>query len=234
MPEPASTTVMLQNLLDRLAAGDVTARDALVNLASERLMVIARKLLRNFGGEARVEMWTADVLGEAYPRLARALDEVKPTSPVKFFGLARLQMQRVLLDRIRVIGGGSDNSKSLRDTDDSRDENKAPGDNDNSADKRRPRVIPFSQWHSQGNGSSLAREPSGADEERLIDLMLDLVATIESLPDKQADTAWLKLTGLTHREIAEVLGVHHDTVDVYWSNACVKLSKYLAPFMEMP
>ena len=82
MPEPESTTVMLQSLLDRLTAGDPTARDALVNLAAERLMVIARKLLRSFGGEARIEMWTADVLGEAYPRLARALDDVKPTSPV--------------------------------------------------------------------------------------------------------------------------------------------------------
>ena len=61
--------------------------------------------------------------------------------------------------------------------------------------------------------------------------MIDLVEAIEGLPDKQAETAWLKLTGYTHREIAGFLGVHHDTVDNYWSQACVKLSKYLAPFM---
>ncbi len=158
-------------------------------------MVIARKLLRSFGGKARVEMWTADVLSEVYPRLARALDDVKPTLPLKLFGLARLQMQRVPLDCVRAISGGGVEPS--------------------------PKVTPLFPAH----------EPSGGDEKRLIDLMLDLVAAIESLSDKQAETAWLKLAGFTHREIAEFLGVHHDTVDVYWSKACVPLSKHLAAFM---
>ena len=205
MSEPESTTVMLQGLLDGLATGDPTARDALFNLAAERLMTIARKLLRSFGGEARVGMWTAEVLNEAYPRVAQALDDVKPTSPVMFFGLVRLQMKRVLLDRVRVIDGVGEN--------------------------RKPEVTSFSQLPSQGDGNSPAFEPIGADDERLRALMIDLVDAIESLPEKQAETAWLKLTGYTHREIAGFLGVHHDTVDTYWSQAIVRLSKFLAPFM---
>ena len=205
MSEPESTTVMLQSLLDRLAAGDPTARDALFDLAAERLMIIARKLLRSYGGEARVGMWTADVLGEAYPRLARALDDVKPTSPVMFFGLVRLQMKRVLLDRVRVIDGVGEN--------------------------RKPEVTSVSQLPSQGDGKSPALEPSSADDERLRILMLDMVDAIESLPERQAETAWLKQTGFTHREIADFLGVHHDTVDTYWSQAIVTLQRFLAPFM---
>jgi RNA polymerase sigma factor (sigma-70 family) len=97
----SSTTIELQGLLDRLGAGDASAKNLLVEKALDRLGMISRKLLRGFGGERRLEMWTAELIAEAYPRLSKAIDDVKPTAVHQFFGLARLQMHRTLLDLVR-------------------------------------------------------------------------------------------------------------------------------------
>lgn len=200
--ESSGTTVIIQNLLDRMAQGDATALEALLTHAMDRLSVIARRLLRNFGGEARIEMWTAEIISEAYPRLQRAIQDIKPASPAQFFGLARLQMQRVLQDRARAIPGAALANK--------------------------PSTIPLSQIPIEDPPAPGAKGPGKQDHN---DLMLDLVQTIGALPEVQAETTWLKLAGYTHREIAEFLGVHHDTVDVYWSKACVKLAKKLSPYL---
>jgi RNA polymerase sigma factor (sigma-70 family) len=141
-----------------------------------------------------------DVIGGAYPRLSRALDEVKPSSPAQFFGLARLQMHRALLDHVRKFDGTGQSPK--------------------------PRTVP----KPESDGSTDLTP--GVSDTRQRDLLLDLLAAMDELPDNQATTTWLKLAGYTHREIAEVLGVHHDTVDTYWSKACVTLAKKLAPFIE--
>lgn len=203
MADPSSTTIVLQDLLTRFAAGDVAARDALIDQAMQRLMAIARKLLRNFGGEQRVEMWTSDVFGEAYPRLAKALDDVRPASPAEFFGLARLQFHRALLDRVRSLEG--------RDV------------------KRGPRPQSLS---GPGNDDGPQIDVPDPDDERHRQLMLDLVEAVGKLPDNEGQTVWLKLAGHTHKEIGELLGVHKDTIDRYWNKACVKLVKPLSPFMD--
>ena len=188
MPEPVSDTIVLQGLLDRLAAGDALARNALINHAAIRLLNIARKLLGKFGGEARVGMWSTDVLNTAIPRLMRAVDVVKPSTPKEFFGLAWLQMQRELLDIVRGMS-------------------KVEGDKSAGSERVSP-----------GTGDQ-------------IDLVIDLMEAINNLPDRQRETTWLKLGGNTHREIADFLGVHHDTVDDYWKEARKKLAKLLAPFV---
>ncbi len=100
--DEGSTTIVLQALLDRLAVGDPSAKDLLVERALDRLSNISRKLLGSFGGEGRVELWTAELISEAYPRISKAIDDVKPASVPQFLGLARLQMQRVLLDLVRA------------------------------------------------------------------------------------------------------------------------------------
>jgi RNA polymerase sigma-70 factor (ECF subfamily) len=96
--------VQLQGLLDRLLAGDATAKHELINRAHDRLIVITRKLLGSFS-RVRVEEETAGVLNEAYLRLHTALEEVRPATVREFLGLAALQIRRVLLDAVRKLGG---------------------------------------------------------------------------------------------------------------------------------
>ena len=202
--EESSTTVALQGLLDRFAAGDEAAKQALIARALDRLSAIARKLLRGFGGEGRLEMWTTDVFNEAYPRLSKALEEVKPGSVPQFLGLARLQMQRALLDHVRAIEGRNG--------------------------VRGPRPVALSgKEDSSGGGID---PPDQEDYERQRVLALDLLDAISKLPENEAETVWLKLGGHTHREIGELLGVHKDTIDRYWTKACIKLAKPLTPYLD--
>lgn len=205
MGDPGSTTIALQRMLDRFAAGDENAREALIGQAMDRLMIIARKLLRGFGGEGRVEMWTSDVLNEAYPRLAKALDDVKPSSPVQFFGLARLQMQRALLDRVRANEGREGEAK--------------------------PRPRAFSQKNLRADEPEHPHDVASPDGSRHRELMIDLLDAIARLPEKEAETVWLKLAGYTHAEIGEIGGLSKDRVDGLWNKACIKLAKPLAPFL---
>jgi len=195
-----STTIAIQELLDRLAAGDELAKEQLIGRALERLTVIARKLLRSFGGEKRIELWSTEVVNEAFPKISRAIDDVKPSSVPQFLGLARLQMHRVLLDKVRAL-------------------------------QRHDNVLPTGQQQSDRE-NEISVEGVSPDDERQRMLVLDLLESVEKLNERQAETVWFKLAGYTHKEIGEFLGVHHDTVDTYWNNACVKLAKTLAPFME--
>jgi len=192
---------VLQGLLERFAAGDPAAKETLIVQALDRLSMIARKLLRGFGGEARVEMWTVDVFNEAYPRISKAIDEIRPVSVPQFLGLARLQMQRTLLDRVRAING---------------------------RDGKRPRTVPFSV--KQPNEGAFERKASAGDDHAT--LVIDLVEAVGKLAETEANTVWLKLSGYTHKEIAEQLDVHKDTIDRYWNKACVKLARQLAPFID--
>jgi RNA polymerase sigma-70 factor (ECF subfamily) len=98
-----SKTAEIQSALDHFLAGDQAAKAELVNRAGERLMVLARKLLRGFGSGPEE---TAAVVSEAYLKLHKALDEVRPATVRQFFGLASLQMRRVLLDLVRAAKRG--------------------------------------------------------------------------------------------------------------------------------
>src|SRR5438105_2429510 len=98
MAEPSGpSTVKIQGCLQRLQAGDETARPQLLQVAYVRLERLARKMLRDY---PRLKRWedTGDVLQNAALRLHRALNEVKPASVVDFLRLAALNIRRELLD----------------------------------------------------------------------------------------------------------------------------------------
>lgn len=94
----ASTqTVQIQRLLDRLQAGDESAREELINCACARLERLTRKMLRSW---ERVHRWeqTCDVLQNALMRLYNSLVAIHPSRPVDFFRLAALNIRRELHD----------------------------------------------------------------------------------------------------------------------------------------
>ena len=97
-----STVIRL--CIDRLQAGDESARDELLAHASERLNRLTRKMLRDFPGVKRWEQ-TDDVLQNAALRLCRALGDVQPATVADFFRLAAVQIRRELLDLARRYSG---------------------------------------------------------------------------------------------------------------------------------
>ncbi len=90
--------------LDRLASGDLTARDRIIEITSGRLRVLASRMLARF---PQVRRWddTDDVFQNAIMRLHRALAEVQPDSPRAIMALAATQLHRELIDLARRYRG---------------------------------------------------------------------------------------------------------------------------------
>lgn len=91
----------LQKLLAQVASGDESARDALIERATERLLELTQVMLRN--DFPRLKRWeeTDDVFQNAVIRLHRSLANVQPESVRHFFGLAATQVRRTLIDLVR-------------------------------------------------------------------------------------------------------------------------------------
>jgi RNA polymerase sigma factor (sigma-70 family) len=98
------SSVHLQGCLDRLRAGDESARKELLNGACERLDQLTRVMLRDY---RRLKRWeqTEDVRQNALVRLYRALEQVTPPTLRDFYRLAALQIRRELIDLARHYYG---------------------------------------------------------------------------------------------------------------------------------
>jgi RNA polymerase sigma-70 factor (ECF subfamily) len=89
-----------RNLLDRLRAGDGSARDQLIALAQARFVALAHAMLRRYPHVRRWEQ-TDDLLQAALMRLHRSLAEVRPEGVRHFDNLAASQIRRELIDLAR-------------------------------------------------------------------------------------------------------------------------------------
>jgi RNA polymerase sigma-70 factor (ECF subfamily) len=104
MPEPSFRTTLLEGWIQRIKAGDRTAKDELIRSVGARLELLARKMLNDYPRVRRFEE-TDDVLQSALIRLCRALEAVEPASTREFFGLAAEQIRRELVDLARHYYG---------------------------------------------------------------------------------------------------------------------------------
>ena len=100
-PPPAATAI---DCLARLAAGDLSARDRILELFHARLRRLASRMLDRFPA---VRRWddTDDVLQAASLRLHRALATVSPDTPRAVLALAATQLHRELIDLARRYAG---------------------------------------------------------------------------------------------------------------------------------
>lgn len=94
----------LEDCLERLAAGDSTARDDLIAIACDRMRVIAQRMLRTFPSVRRWDE-TDDVVQNAAMRLYRAITQIQPGDARGFTGLAAVQVRRELLDLAKKHAG---------------------------------------------------------------------------------------------------------------------------------
>lgn len=101
-PDPSK----LSGCLQRLAAGDLSARDSIIELCGDRLRVLAHRMLARF---PNVRRWddTDDVFQNAAMRLHRTLGQVAVDSPRSVMALAATQIHRELIDLARRYAGPS-------------------------------------------------------------------------------------------------------------------------------
>ena len=101
-PDPDSSR--LRSCLQRLAEGDLSARDTIIELCSARLRVLASRMLSRF---PNVRRWddTDDVFQNAAMRLHRALGQLSIDSPRAIMALAATQIHRELIDLARRHAG---------------------------------------------------------------------------------------------------------------------------------
>jgi RNA polymerase sigma-70 factor (ECF subfamily) len=200
MTEPTSRTVQIQGWLDRLRAGDESARQELLACACQRLVRLTRKMLRSY---ARVRRWeeTDDVFQNATLRLYRALGEVCPTGPADFFRLAALNIRRELLDLARHYYGprglGAHHESAARPD--------SPGD---SASDEEP-----------------ASPSTGPDQ---LAAWAEFHEKVERLPDEERevfDLLWYQ--ELSQAEAASLLGVSERTIKRRWQSARLNLHQAL-------
>ncbi|MGB8853227.1 MAG: sigma-70 family RNA polymerase sigma factor [Pirellulales bacterium] len=88
---------LVEACIKRLASGDLSARDELINLAGGRMQKLAHRMLVTFPAVRRWEQ-TDDVVQNAAVRLWKALGQVVPRDARHFMGLTAIQIRRELLD----------------------------------------------------------------------------------------------------------------------------------------
>jgi RNA polymerase sigma-70 factor (ECF subfamily) len=199
MAASENQTVLIQGYLDRLKAGDESARQDLIRCACGRLERLTRKMLR---GYKRVRRWeqTADVLQNALMRLYRALESVCPATPADFFRLAALNIRRELLDMAKHYYGPQGQGA-----------HHATG------------------AHKIVSGSRASLDPAVPveDPERLA-AWTAFHDQIEQLPEEERqlfDLLWYQ--GLNQAEAAALLNVSERTVKRRWASARLRLHQAL-------
>jgi RNA polymerase sigma-70 factor (ECF subfamily) len=200
MAHPRHSTTQIQLRLDRLRAGDDSARDELLNIACQRLRRLAHKMLRRYRGVSRWEQ-TDDVLQNATMRLCRALQEVQPASVRSFINLAAVQIRRELIDLARHYDGPE-----------------GPG---------RHHVGPFGSERSASPTGSPDPGTDTNDPGRLVDWteFHDQVGALPVAEKEIFDLLWYQ--GLSLAEAAALLGVTERVVRYRWRAARVRLHQRL-------
>jgi RNA polymerase sigma-70 factor (ECF subfamily) len=194
------TTTQLQHWIDRMNAGDPSARDALIQRACERLRRLARKIFHDDFRRIRGFEETDDVLQNSLMRLLSALQAVPIASVAELFRLATLQIRRELLDLARKYP--------------------AEGGRRRPAARERP---------NGANAASEAGDPSDStfDPKRLA-FWQEFHERVARLPENERDVfdlLWYQ--ELTQEEAAAVLKVSVPTIKRRWLRGRLKLKDFL-------
>jgi RNA polymerase sigma-70 factor (ECF subfamily) len=205
MAEASST--QLQELIDRLNAGDPSARRDLINHSYERLRRLTRKMLQDY---ARLRRWedTDDVFQNAAVRLFLALRAVTVPSVQEFFGLAAAQIRRVLIDLARHYHGPA--GPAIR---------RAAVVIDESSGNAMPGCDPCDSTFDPGR----------------LALWTEFHKQVEALPAREREVfGLLWYHGMTQPEAATVLNVSEATLKRWWLSARLTLQERLRGEMPAP
>jgi RNA polymerase sigma-70 factor (ECF subfamily) len=193
----SDSTTVVQAWIDRLRAGDASAREELLASTCERLRRLTRKMLK---GYARVHRWeeTDDVLQNAMLRLCRALRDLTPATARDYFRLAAVQVRRELLDLARHYYGPQGHGAHHA--------SHAPGD------------------PSEGGRPAAPEAADPTHDPGRLAAWCEFHTQVQSLPDDEREVfelVWYQ--GLTQIEAARVLEVSEPTVQRRWTAARLRL-----------
>jgi RNA polymerase sigma factor (sigma-70 family) len=104
MSDVTFNTVVLQNCLDRMRAGERDAENDLMRAVQNRLQKLSARMIRTFPNVRGVAD-TDDVLQNSVIRLLRTLRKLEPKTPRDFFNLAAVHIRRELIDLARHSKG---------------------------------------------------------------------------------------------------------------------------------
>lgn len=201
------TTIGVQLCLDRLRRGDLSARDEIIAIACNRLTILARKMLNDYGRLRKYEQ-TDDISQNAMIRLHKALQDVQPETAVEFFGLAAHKMRQVLHDEVRFFFGRK------RDQDDG-----APRMPDNSP----AHAISGQHAEDSTDGGRFENADQTHDPAALAQ-WTEFHSAVESLPPKERQIVDLLFYhGLSQIEAATMLQIDPSTAKRRWRSARLKL-----------
>ncbi len=195
-----TSTVIVQRLLDMLHAGDPNAPQQLLDVSTQRLRHLSRKILSDIPGVKRWED-TDDLLQNGSIRLWKALEKHHPPTTLDYFRLAAAVIRRELIDLSRHYFGPEGMGTNLL-----RSGNVAPDDGFRRAEQ----------------ASDESHEPQELGR------WTEFHEYIEGLPDEDRtlfDLLWYQ--GLTLGEAAELTGISERTIRRRWKSARVQVYQRL-------
>ncbi len=200
MSSDGNYTRTLEEMLQRLHQGDISARERLIEHSYERLRLIARKMLRG----DRVSRWeeTDDLLQRSITKLFDSLKGVRPDSARGFLSLASQQMRRTLIDLARKHYGPQGIGRK------------------HATDLPRKKGSQLPPIHE-----NTPDDTSGPEE---LASWLEFHETVNELPEEERavfDLYWYQ--DLKHDEVAETLGTSVRTVKRRWRASRLRLQELL-------
>lgn len=198
-----STLVALQDLLDNLQRGEnvEAIKDQLVSRVFLRLQQLAHRMLYAYDRQ-KLDEETNGLVAEAYLRLNRSLEDLKPETVRQFFGLAALQMRRHLLDKLRAIHGRGE--------------------------MKRPKITSLTPESPDGSAIQLG---VAAAENAFDGTSIDVLASLDKLEERQRECLVLQhWYGFTHQDIASLMGVSTKTVQRMTNLAFIQLNELLKSY----
>lgn len=201
--QTGETLVAMQDLLDSLQRGEdiQSVKDQLISRAYLRLQQLAHRMLYAYDRQ-KLDEETNGLVAEAYLRLNRSLDDLKPETVRQFFGLAALQMRRHLLDKLRAIHGRGE--------------------------FKRPKVTSLTPESPDGSAIQLGMPDAGTTSDWT---SIDVLESLDKLEERQRECLVLQhWYGFTHQDIASLMGVSTKTVQRMTNLAFIQLNELLKSY----
>ena len=195
-----TSTLIVQRLLDLLQAGDQDARQQLLDVSTNRLRHLSRKILSDIPGVKRWED-TDDLLQNGSIRLWKALEKHHPPTVLDYFRLAAAVIRRELIDLSRHYFGPQGMGANLR---------------------RSGNIHPDERLGGSEQAADETHEPQELGR------WTEFHEYIEDLPDDDRtlfDLLWYQ--GLTVGEAAELTGISERTLRRRWKSARIDVYQKL-------
>lgn len=192
-------TTIIEGHLARLRAGDLAARDALIERSVKRLEDLARPMFHNYPKLRRFAQ-TMDVFQKAVIRLRKALETVQPVPATvrDYLGLAARQIRWVLDDMVKQFKNAPLQASILKRSEDDNDAEFEKEDSD-----ARFEAENMAKW-------------------------VEFYEKIEHLPEKYREIWDLHYyQGLPHEEVAKLLGVSTREIERRWAGAKARMGAFV-------